>query len=189
MARLIRSASRGETTRHAEEGRVMDAGTPRTARPARSVRSARSRSRMPAQGAAGHGRPIRRTRRGASAASTAPAPSTPLERYRRRTASAQTMTRILRRFGGGLAAIVFLLLCMLASLQMRTQMVQDSFTVSKLNTSIAMLRQDVEDRQTRLDALNAQLPEKAGKLGLVVSDTSVQVDLTKPAPSSSKDSQ
>lgn len=129
--------------------------------------------------------------RAASSAAAGPsqAPSTPLECRRRRSASSQTMTRLLHRFGRDLLAVVFLLLCMLGSLQMRTQMVQDSFTVSKLNTSIVMLRQDVEDRQTRLDALNAQLPEKASKLGLIVSDTSVQVDLTQPAPSSAKDSQ
>lgn len=125
---------------------------------------------------------------GTAARSASRAPSTLLDRRRRRSASSQTMTRLLHRFGRDLLAVLFLLACMLGSLWMRTQMVQDSFTVSRLTTSIAMLRQDVEDRQTRLDALNAQLPEKASKLGLVVSDNSVQVDLTQPAPSSSKDS-
>ncbi len=195
MARLIRSDRRTEEARTAGGAHV----------PGRAVRSARSMAR-PGTAArtetvlrdrtAGRARTAssRQDATAASAklsasASSSRAPSGILARRRRRSASSQTMTRLLHRFGRDMLAALVLLACMLGSLWMRTQMVQDSFTVSKLDTSIAMLRQDVEDRQTRLDALNAELPEKACKLGLVVSDTSVQVDLTQPAASSSKDSQ
>lgn len=112
--------------------------------------------------------------------------STVLERHRRRLASSVTLTRLWHRFGRAIIALAFLLACMMGCLWMRTQMVQDSFTISHLTNSIAMLRQDVEDQQTRLDALNAELPQRASKLGLVVSNSSVQVDLTQRVPSGKK---
>jgi anti-sigma-K factor RskA len=157
MARSVRSTAEGAGTRSARRGASAD-------RFARSTRSS--------------ARPMKTSARTSSRTT----PSTPLERRRRRRASAVTLTSLWRRFGRVVLALCFLVACMLGCLWMRTQMVQDSFTVSRLNTSIAMLRQDVENRQTRLDALNAELPERASKLGLTVSDSSVQVDLTQPAP-------
>lgn len=78
-------------------------------------------------------------------------------------------------------AIVFLLGCMMASLFMRTTMVQNSFTVSKLNNQIAMLNQDVQDRQDKLEQLKSQLPDRAQQLGMQTTESPGSIDITHKA--------
>lgn len=69
------------------------------------------------------------------------------------------------------------MLSLIGSLMLRTQMVQDSFEVSKLQTSIGVLTQDVQDDQTKLDELDSSLPDKAEKLGMQPQSTSTSLDL------------
>jgi hypothetical protein len=68
---------------------------------------------------------------------------------------------------------------------LRTQMVQDSFEVSQLQTSIGVLTQDVQDDQAKLDSLDSSLPQKAEKLGMQSSSTSVNLDLSASSTQSS----
>lgn len=75
-------------------------------------------------------------------------------------------------------AIIFMLGSMLGSLFMRTAMVQNSFTVSKLTNQIGMLNQDVQDRQDKLEQLNAQLPDRAQKLGMNTTESPGSIDIT-----------
>jgi hypothetical protein len=76
------------------------------------------------------------------------------------------------------AAVSFLLLSLVGSLMLRTQMVQDSFEVTRLQTSIGVLTQDVQDDQTKLDTLDSALPEKAEKLGMKPQSSSVSLDVS-----------
>ena len=64
-------------------------------------------------------------------------------------------------------AAVFLGVCLLGSLMLRTQMVQNSFEASQIETHITQLTQDVEDDQAKLDELDASLPSKAEEMGMV----------------------
>jgi hypothetical protein len=75
-------------------------------------------------------------------------------------------------------AISFLAVSLMGSLMLRTQMVQDSFEVSRLQTSIGVLTQDVQDDQAKLDALDSSLPDKAEKLGMTSQSSSVSLDLS-----------
>ncbi|HJF18209.1 MAG TPA: hypothetical protein K8U78_03520 [Aeriscardovia aeriphila] len=76
-----------------------------------------------------------------------------------------------------ISCILLAFVLITANLTMRTQMVQDSFEISSLNNKIGTLTQDVQERQTRLDQLNAQLPDRAQKLGMKPADTSTTIDL------------
>lgn len=92
--------------------------------------------------------------------------------------SAKTRTRV-RPLVRMSLAIGFLAASLVGSLMLRTQMVQDSFEISKLQTSIGVLTQDVQDDQTTLDTLDSSLPQKAEKLGMQPQSTSVSLDLSK----------
>lgn len=74
-------------------------------------------------------------------------------------------------------AFSFLIACLLGSLLLRTQMVQHSFEASSVQKSISQLTQDVQDDQNRLDELQAALPEKAQKMGMVPQQGTNSVDL------------
>ena len=76
-----------------------------------------------------------------------------------------------------IAAMVFLVATLLAALMLRTQMVQNSFEASKLETSISQLTQDVQDDQAKLNQLQASLPQKATDMGMVPQQGSVSIDL------------
>lgn len=82
------------------------------------------------------------------------------------------------RFGLGIA---FLGISLVGSLLLRTQMVQDSFEVTQLQTSIGVLTQDVQDDQTTLDRLESSLPDKAANLGMVPQSSTVTLDISKNA--------
>lgn len=74
-------------------------------------------------------------------------------------------------------AVVFLAATLIGALMLRTQMVQNAFEVSSLETSIARLTQDVQDDQARLNQLEASLPQKADDMGMVPQSSSVSIDL------------
>ena len=65
----------------------------------------------------------------------------------------------------------------LGSLMLRTQMVQNSFEASQIETHITQLTQDVEDDQAKLDELDASLPSKAEEMGMVPQKGALTIDL------------
>lgn len=65
-----------------------------------------------------------------------------------------------------MVAVIFLVASMFGSLMLRTQMIQNSFEATKVQTSISNLSQDVQDDQNKLDQLQASLPDKAQQLGM-----------------------
>ena len=75
-------------------------------------------------------------------------------------------------------AAVFLGVCLLGSLMLRTQMVQNSFEASQIESSITKLTQDVEDDQAKLDELDASLPSKAEDMGMVPQKGALTIDLS-----------
>lgn len=74
-------------------------------------------------------------------------------------------------------AVAFLAVCLVASLTLRTQMAQNSFEQTRVQQNISTLTQDVEDDQAKLDALQASLPDKAQKMGMVPQQGSISIDL------------
>ncbi len=80
-------------------------------------------------------------------------------------------------------AVAFLMLCLLGSLSLRTQMVQNSFEASQIESNITRLTQDVEDDQVKLDELEASLPSKAEEMGMVLQKGALTIDLSDYAAS------
>lgn len=74
-------------------------------------------------------------------------------------------------------AIVFLSVCLIGSLLLRTEMVQNSFQATQVQTSISDLTQDVQDDQNALDQLRASLPDKAQEMGMVPQQGLTSIDL------------
>jgi septal ring factor EnvC (AmiA/AmiB activator) len=74
-------------------------------------------------------------------------------------------------------AMVFLAVCLVGSLTLRTQMAQQAFEQTQVQGHIATLTQDVEDDQAKLDELQASLPRKAQDMGMVPQQGSIAIDL------------
>ncbi|WEV59991.1 hypothetical protein OZX67_06915 [Bifidobacterium sp. ESL0728] len=74
-------------------------------------------------------------------------------------------------------AVVFLFAALLGSLALRTQMVQNSFEQAQVQSNISKLNQDVEDDQAQLDSLQASLPDRAQKMGMVPQSGPLSIDL------------
>lgn len=85
-------------------------------------------------------------------------------------------------------AVIFLVLCMLGSLILRTQMAQHSFEASQVEQNITVLQQDIEEDQAKLDALEASLPQKAQDMHMVPSEDTKTIDLQGYKPSQGGDS-
>lgn len=83
-------------------------------------------------------------------------------------------------------AITFLVASLLTSLILTTQMVQNSFTASKVKENISQLSQDVDDDQAKLDDLEASLPQKAKDMGMVPQQGAISIDLSGYANSGGK---
>ena len=75
-------------------------------------------------------------------------------------------------------AVLFLAASLIGVLMLRTQMVSNSFETSRIESNIAILSQDVEDDQAKLDALIASLPEKAEQMGMQPQKGSLSIDLS-----------
>lgn len=75
-------------------------------------------------------------------------------------------------------ALVFLGASLIGSLVLRTQMIEDSFAITDTQQSIGRLTQDIQEKQTELDALEASLPSKAQKLGMVPGSDALTIDLS-----------
>lgn len=81
-------------------------------------------------------------------------------------------------------ALVFLGASLIGSLVLRTQMIEDSFAITETQQSIGRLTQDIQEKQTELDGLEASLPSKAQKLGMVPGSDALTIDLSDHAASS-----
>ncbi|WEV64936.1 hypothetical protein OZX70_06475 [Bifidobacterium sp. ESL0732] len=74
-------------------------------------------------------------------------------------------------------AVIFLFAALLGSLALRTQMVQNSFQQAQVQANISKLNQDVEDDEAQLDSLQASLPDRAQKMGMVPQSGPLSIDL------------
>lgn len=74
-------------------------------------------------------------------------------------------------------AILLLPIVLLISLFLRTNMAEISFAQTSVQSRIAVLRQDIESRQTKLDELEASLPIKAQKMGMIPQQGAIVIDL------------
>ena len=106
-----------------------------------------------------------------------------------RSASSQAMKTYLRQMhpARGMVLVVcavgFLSASLVASLLLRTQMIENSFEAASVQQSINELSQDVQDRQNTLDALDASLPQRAQRMGMVPQNGSVTIDMKGYKPS------
>lgn len=76
----------------------------------------------------------------------------------------------------GVAAVI-LVLSLLGSLFLRTQMIENSFESTQVQQNITRLTQDVEDDQAKLDELEASLPQKAEDMKMIPATGTVTIDL------------
>lgn len=74
--------------------------------------------------------------------------------------------------------VIFLFVTPTTSLLLRTKMAEISFEQAATQSSISRLRQDVETAQTKLDALEADLPAKAQDMGMIPQQGAITVDLS-----------
>lgn len=56
-------------------------------------------------------------------------------------------------------------------------MMENSFEATREQQSISRLTQDIEDDRSTLDSLQASLPQKAQKMGMVAQQSSISIDL------------
>ncbi|WP_300746347.1 hypothetical protein [uncultured Bifidobacterium sp.] len=80
-------------------------------------------------------------------------------------------------------AIAFLGATAVGSLTLRTQMAENSFDSQQTEQQIEKLQQDIQTDQTKLDSLQASLPQKAQDMGMVPQQDSVTIDLNGYQPS------
>lgn len=80
-------------------------------------------------------------------------------------------------------ALAFLGATAVGSLTLRTQMAENSFDSQQTEQQIEKLQQDIQTDQTKLDSLQASLPQKAQDMGMVPQQDSVTIDLNGYQPS------
>lgn len=73
--------------------------------------------------------------------------------------------------------VVFFVTTLTISLLIRTRMTEISFAQAQVQEHIVELRQSVEDKQTKLDSLEAQLPVRAQKMGMIPPKDTIAIDL------------
>lgn len=74
--------------------------------------------------------------------------------------------------------VIFMVVTLSTSLMLRTQMAELSFEQTATQSRISRLRQDVEAKQAKLDTLDAELPSKAQRMGMVPQQGSIAIDLS-----------
>ena len=74
--------------------------------------------------------------------------------------------------------VIFMVVTLSTSLMLRTQMAELSFEQTATQSRISRLRQDVEASQAKLDTLEAELPAKAQKMGMIPQQGSIAIDLS-----------
>ena len=77
----------------------------------------------------------------------------------------------------------FLVATLVIALGLRTQMASNSFESNQTENHIEQLQQDIQSDQTKLDSLQASLPQKAQDMGMVSQQDSVTIDLNGYQPS------
>ena len=80
-------------------------------------------------------------------------------------------------------ALAFLGATAVGSLTLRTQMAENSFESQQTEQQIEKLQQDIQTDQTKLDSLQASLPQKAQDMGMVPQQDAVTIDLNGYQPS------
>lgn len=78
---------------------------------------------------------------------------------------------------------VFLVATLVIALGLRTQMASNSFESNQTENHIEQLQQDIQSDQTKLDSIQASLPQKAQDMGMVAQQDSVTIDLNGYQPS------
>lgn len=74
--------------------------------------------------------------------------------------------------------VIFMVVTLLTSLLLRTQMAEISFDQTAVQMRISRLHQDVEARQAKLDILESELPARAQRMGMVPQQGSISIDLS-----------
>ena len=74
--------------------------------------------------------------------------------------------------------VIFMVVTLSTSLMLRTQMAELSFEQTATQSRISRLRQDVEAKQAKLDTLDAELPSKAQRMGMIPQQGSIAIDLS-----------
>lgn len=74
--------------------------------------------------------------------------------------------------------VIFMVVTLSTSLMLRTQMAELSFEQTATQSRISRLRQDVEAKQAKLDTLDAVLPSKAQRMGMIPQQGSIAIDLS-----------
>lgn len=74
--------------------------------------------------------------------------------------------------------VIFMVVTLLTSLLLRTQMAEISFDQTAVQMCISRLHQDVEARQAKLDTLESELPARAQRMGMVPQQGSISIDLS-----------
>lgn len=74
--------------------------------------------------------------------------------------------------------VIFMVVTLSTSLMLRTQMAELSFEQTATQSRISRLRQDVETKQAKLDTLDAELPSKAQRMGMIPQQGSIAIDLS-----------
>lgn len=74
--------------------------------------------------------------------------------------------------------VIFMVVTLSTSLMLRTQMAELSFEQTDTQSRISRLRQDVEAKQAKLDTLDAELPSKAQRMGMIPQQGSIAIDLS-----------
>ncbi|WP_421777498.1 hypothetical protein HXT54_04770 [Gardnerella sp. KA00603] len=74
--------------------------------------------------------------------------------------------------------VIFMVVTLSTSLMLRTQMAELSFEQTATQSRISRLRQDVEAEQAKLDTLDAELPSKAQRMGMIPQQGSIAIDLS-----------
>lgn len=74
--------------------------------------------------------------------------------------------------------VIFMVVTLLTSLLLRTQMAEISFDQTAVQMRISRLHQDVEARQAKLDTLESELPARAQRMGMVPQQGSISIDLS-----------
>ena len=74
--------------------------------------------------------------------------------------------------------VIFMVVTLLTSLLLRTQMAEISFDQTAVQMRISRLHLDVEARQAKLDTLESELPARAQRMGMVPQQGSISIDLS-----------
>ncbi|MFD0705166.1 hypothetical protein ACFQY8_05345 [Alloscardovia venturai] len=76
-----------------------------------------------------------------------------------------------------IVSVAILIASVFGSLMLRTAMVENAYSISHTQRTVSQLTQDVQQDRAKLDALEADLPNRANQLGMQESSESMTIDL------------